>query len=377
MGFTRRVLGWISWLQHRKILVMGLIVGLEILIGLADYVVSDDVPITALHYITIALATVMFGRIGAVIVSIEATISFYISSYVALGQSLENLAVPGVGLTFLIFLAVSAGVILILRLLESLQNTNAALSEKLALLQASRAQVELLTSERERLRLARELHDGVAKTLLGVEYSATALSRLVPASNSQALDKIRFIEKVCRDEVRQLREIILDLRQGYKTPLFELLTTYLERWQVAFNIEVHSNLTGTDNGLQPAVVYELMAIVEEGLENVQRHSEADRVKFEVSITDHITVRISDDGVGLSDQLLQYYQTPDIKPRAGTSLAQPFRSEDGRLHFGLNGMIERAEWLGGTLRLERATEGGLLVELIAPIKLGIEPDRLEA
>ena len=249
MEFTRRVLGIIGWLRQRKIIVIGLIVVLEILIGLTDYLVSDKIPITALHYLTIALATVILGWPGALALSVEATFSFYLSSYVTQGQPLINLALPSLVLTFLVFLAVSAGVVLILHLLNSLQAANEVLSERLRQLQASRAQVELLTGERERVRLARELHDGVAKTLSGIEYSAAALARLVPVSNTQALDKIRFIEKVCHDEARQLREVILDLRQGYKTPLFELLHTYLERWQVAYNVEIINHLSGPDADL--------------------------------------------------------------------------------------------------------------------------------
>ncbi len=372
MVFTRRILKFIGWLRVRKILVIGLIFTLESLIGIIDYVVSDEVPITSLHYLTIALASIIYGWRGAITISLMATISFYVSSYTALNRPVEKLAVPSVGLTFFIFLLVSAGVVLILNLLNSLEISNQTLSDKLIQLQASRAQVELLTSERERLRLARELHDGVAKTLVGVEYNAIALGRMLPPDNLVALERAHFIEKVCHDEAQQLREVILNLRQGYKEPLFELVESYLQRWKIAYNFQTQLTITGSDLNLNPTLVYELMSILEESLENIQRHSQANRVWVSLNITDQVRLQVRDDGIGPTPAVWDYFRQP--APTSQTSLTvPPFKTADGRPHFGLTGMRERAEWLNGQLDFVRAPEGGLQIELELPIKAGSSPD----
>ena len=372
MAFTRWILGVISWLRHHKIQVILMVIGLEALIGLADFLFSNEIPVPALHYITIGLITILYGWRGAVGLSVLATVSYYVANYGLLGQPSWNHArylLPSITSTFLIFLVVSAGVVLILNLLTSLEASNRTLSEKLAQLEASRAQIELLTSERERLRLARELHDGVAKTLLGVEYNAAALAQMIPPHNTMALDKAHFIEKVCHDEAQQLREVILDLRQGYKEPLFDLIAEYLQRWQRAYNFEVTYTHQGSDQNLAPALLYELMSILEEALENIQRHSGAKRVGVNLVINGSLVMSITDNGGGLSQEMWQKFkavENPDRGPNHTSLIIPSFRTDDGRPHFGLTGMSERAEWLGGQLNLESLPRGGLKVEVVIPL-----------
>ncbi|HEX2916516.1 MAG TPA: ATP-binding protein [Chloroflexia bacterium] len=367
MSFAHRAMSFINWLRNNKGPVLLTIVVLEILIGFLDYWVADDVPITDLHFITIALAAVLFDWAGIVAISITATILFYVATYVADGRPLAQIAIPSAGLTFLIFLGIGASALLILRLLKSLHVSNQELSEKLQQLQASRARIELLTSERERTRLARELHDGVAKTLLGVEYSAAALAQALPPGNSLALERAHFIQNICHTEGEQLRQVILDLRQGNKEPLFASVKEYLRRWEVAYNSQTDLKLSGSDQDIDPSTVYELMAIIEEALENVQRHSSANKVWVTLAVNDQtVALKIRDNGKGLAPEILEHFKQSLQAETALYNLTQPFRGTDGRPRFGLTGMIERAEWLGGKLLLANDPEGGMSIEVIVPV-----------
>ena len=85
------------------------------------------------------------------------------------------------------------------------------------------------------------------------------------------------------------------------------------------------------------------------------------------------------GQGLDEKTMAYYQPLDTGQHTGPHLVEPLRSADGQPHFGLAGMIERAEWLGGSLTLGRAAQGGLSLELNVPLKPDgpLSQTRLEA
>lgn len=368
MSFAQRAFKIIGWLQARRAFIAVIIFVLEIVIGFADYWITEAAPITELHYITIALAAVIYGWGGVIAISLVATISYYLSNDFALGRPLTSFTIPSIALTLGIFLLVGASAMLILRLLTSLNWSNLALSDKLQQLQASRARIELLVSERERTRLARELHDGVAKTLLGVEYSAGALAQAIP-ENSPAHDKAIFIRDICHTEGQQLREVILDLRQGYNEPLFNLVSHYLQRWQIAYNSQTHLETSGSDENLDSNLVYEVMAILEEALENVQRHSQAEQVWVKIEINGEFRMEIRDNGRGLEPDLLAYLQeqeTINLPNNKKHYITQTWRGKDGRPRFGMIGMIERAEWMGGTLELSNAPQGGLCIVVSVPL-----------
>jgi signal transduction histidine kinase len=368
LSFAQRAFKTIGWLQAHRVSIALVIILLEVIIGFSDFWVTEAAPITELHYITIALAAVIYDWAGVIAISLVATVSFFLSNFAAVGRPITQLTIPGIVLTLIIFLMIGASAMLILRLMTSLNLSNMALSDKLQQLQASRARIELLVSERERTRLARELHDGVAKTLLGVEYSAGALAQAL-LDNNTAYKKAIFIRDICHNEGQQLREVILDLRQGYKDPLFQLVSNYLQRWQIAYNSQTYLETIGSDENLDPNLVYEIMAILEEALENVQRHSMAGQVWVKIETNGELRMEIRDDGKGLEPDLLAYLQdqkTINLPNNKKHYIPQAWRGKDGRPRFGMIGMIERAEWLNGTLDLKQAPEGGLFIMVKVPI-----------
>ncbi|MGH9276848.1 MAG: sensor histidine kinase, partial [Acidimicrobiales bacterium] len=84
----------------------------------------------------------------------------------------------------------------------------------------------------------------------------------------------------------------------------------------------------------------VVAVVREGLSNAARHAAASRVEVRVTCTDHLTVRIRDDGVGIAPE--------------------PQRSS------GLRNLTDRAEALGGTLSVEPGPSGGTLLVWSVPL-----------
>lgn len=357
----------IAKLRAYRYLVALVMAFLELLIGLGDYSISNDVPITQLHFVIISLAAIIAGWPGMVLLSAAATGSYYLSNFLLPGKPLHAAAIPGTALTLLIFLLIGAAVLLIIHLLASLQQTNQVLSEKVNQIQATNLRLELLTRERERNRLARALHQGVIKTLLGVEYTASYLGRIVPADNLAAQKQARFIQTIAHSESEKVRDIILNLRTSLKTPLFQLVNTYLERWEQSYGIAGFLSLSGGDEHLEPALVYEVMAIVEEALENIARHSAATEARISLECTGpELRLVVEDNGQGLTGEVLEYLQPGSKGGTAQEGLLNFYRDSMGRLHFGLRGMCERAEALGGTFQTGSSAEGGLRITVTVPV-----------
>lgn len=350
-------------------MVAGFIIVWEIVVYFLDYFISADAPVAQLHSISIILATINFGISGAILVATSSTSLFYLANFLDKDRLLDLTFIPAVFLTFFLFILVGAAALIIIRLLSSLEETNRALADKLNQLQSNAAHIELLTAERERNRLARELHDGVAKTLFGIEYAAGALERLLPEEIPQikmARQQAQFIQEVCRNEGQAVRDIILDLRRGYEEPLFSLIGEYLKRWQLAYSHPVHFKAEGCDTCFSPSVAYEVMAILEEALENIHRHSQAREVWVEVQTGDKLGLQleIRDDGIGLQGELgenLKVLGYPGLLHRM-----QPLVGSVGDYHFGLTGMTERVNWLNGQLELTPAPEGGLRIKVYIPL-----------
>ncbi len=341
----------------------------EIVIYFLDFLISTDVPVTQLHAISIILGAIIFGVVGIIVVSVSSTLLFYLANFVDKGRDLQVAVIPAVLLTLFIFLMVGVSALLIIRLLTSQEQSKRALADKLQQLQASAARIELLTAERERNRLARELHDGVAKTLFGIEYAAGALEKMLPHDTIQAhpaRQQAHFIQEICRHEGQAVREIILNLRQGYDEPLYKLMQDYLKRWQLAYGQPVHFSASGPEADFSPSVAYEIMAILEEALENVHRHSQAQTVWVAAQTSDkhYLELEIRDNGIGLSAELRDSLQARGYPGKLNG--VEPLIDPAGRYHFGLTGMIERTSWLNGEFEMTSALEGGLKLKICIPL-----------
>jgi two-component system sensor histidine kinase DegS len=199
--------------------------------------------------------------------------------------------------------------------------------------------------ERERARLARELHDGpvqgLANAIFRLQYCETLLQR-DPEDLRAALAEI---ERDLRTSLGELRRGIRDLRP---TALEELglapaLRHYCDEFGRHFGLNVRAELDALERRLPADVELALFGVVQEALQNVRKHAAADRVRVTASRgPTWLTVRVEDDGRGF----------------------EPARTPQGET-FGLAGMQERAALIGGTLRIARRRGGGTTVELRVP------------
>jgi two-component system sensor histidine kinase DegS len=205
------------------------------------------------------------------------------------------------------------------------------------------------TREDERRRLARDLHDGPAQTLaaalFGVDLAVNALDR-APAT---ARDELLAARAMVRDALDDVRALMAGLRprlleeRGLVAALNGLAAT-----PPLWGTEVSVETEGIGRGVRlPAdVELALFRIAQEAVSNARRHGVASRVRVSLAVRPGIAeLVVVDDGRG-------FLWEPEI--------GWPSRGE------GLPGMRERAELLGGTLRVESAPGAGTRIAVMLPL-----------
>lgn len=217
-----------------------------------------------------------------------------------------------------------------------------------------RDRTEALATERERMRVARELHDSLAKTVEGLSLSATVLSRRCGRDPAAAAPLADQLAADARDAALQARALMADLRPSDAEAGGSLPEVVRRRVEIFAHrsgrrIEFQNELSagGDFSPLGPVERHELLSILGEALLNAQRHGDAACTTVILGRWPKgIRLTIRDDGAGIS-------APPDLDRLRAAG------------HFGLVGMHERARALGGELSVEPAQGGGTLVTLVVP------------
>jgi signal transduction histidine kinase len=230
----------------------------------------------------------------------------------------------------------------ILRTFAASAATAVALAQSV---RADRLRSSLAAAEAERRRWARELHDETLQALGGLRVLlSTALRREDPQAGKDAMrDAVGRIEV----EIENLRSIIADLRPaaldelGLHVAIDTLIDRHLERsgLEIDRKLEI-AGISGEQ--LHEDLETTVYRLVQEALTNVAKHARASRVRVSVQAADgEIRIEVRDDGAGFD---------PKAVNRG----------------YGLDGMKERVDLAGGTLRIESG-EGGTLLSANLPAR----------
>jgi signal transduction histidine kinase len=213
-----------------------------------------------------------------------------------------------------------------------------------------RDQTAALGAERERLRVARELHDSLAKTVEGLAMTASVLPSRCQRDPSAAAELARTLAEDARRAAVEARALMSDLRPAaVDLPLAQAVRERAEGFAERAGIEVEVNCdSGGAREPSSSGAHELLRILGEALANAVRHGGARHVAVSLGVErEALVLRVTDDGAGLPEGV-----DFDRLKAAG--------------HYGLAGMDERARSIGGTLELEPRAGGGAVVTARIPI-----------
>lgn len=204
-------------------------------------------------------------------------------------------------------------------------------------------EAEELAATRERNRLAREIHDSLGHylTVVNMQIEAARAVQAVDAARSRdALDKA---QSLTQEGLREIRRSVAALRASplENQPLTAAIQQIVDDSR-ASGLRVEMETAGSTRALSAAAELTLYRAAQEGLTNVRKHAAASSARLKLSFTDEDQVRLSvtDDGVGADD-------------------SQPARG------FGLLGLYERAQLLGGRVRTKTKPGAGFALEVEVP------------
>ncbi|MDK2824497.1 MAG: two-component system, NarL family, sensor histidine kinase DegS [Clostridia bacterium] len=204
--------------------------------------------------------------------------------------------------------------------------------------------------EEERRRVAREIHDGPAQSMANIVLRAEFCERLIDKDVILAKKEIRQLKELVRNSLKDVRKIIYDLRPMALDDLglIPAVTRYIEEFVERFGIKIDFLPSQTKTRLPNTLEVAIFRIIQEALQNVQKHSEGKKVKIDLNITEtEVNLYIEDDGKGF---------------KVSKVLAD--KDRDG---YGLLGMRERVELLNGQFNILSESGKGTSISINIPIQ----------
>ena len=208
----------------------------------------------------------------------------------------------------------------------------------------------------ERTRIAQELHDTLLQTFLSASMQLGVAVDSVP-EESPVKPRLDRVLQIMGRGIEEGRSTIQGLRSS-DCPTRDLVIALSDieqelscRPDIDFRVEV----TGRQQPLNPLIQQEVYRIGREALLNAFCHSGAKHVEFQLEYADReLQMRVRDDGIGIDPQVLR----------------------DGREgHWGLAGMRERAERMGGLVKISSSPRNGTEVRLCIPSGIAFHSSRI--
>lgn len=210
--------------------------------------------------------------------------------------------------------------------------------------------------EHERKRIARELHDDTVQSVIAVIQSLDLTKTWLESDPERAKQMMSLARQQATEIVTSLRQLIGGLRPPALEELglvsaVEMLIADVKTPEVSFSAN------GAIRRLDEAHELTLFRIIQEGLNNTIKHSQANRLTIQLTYdADHVELRLSDDGEGF---------TPP----------SDLRQFSAKRHYGLLGIQERVSGLDGLFELNSRTGQGTILKVYLPLNGGVQPDHL--
>ncbi len=205
--------------------------------------------------------------------------------------------------------------------------------------------------EHERRRLAGEIHDGISQRIVSLFFHLSAAADAIPGAPDIAAEQVALAQELAAAALDETRSAIAGLRPPILDDLG--LAASLESLGHSFpqlDVQVEATRSRMAEHIETAVY----RTAQEALQNVAKHANAHSVRVRLYLQrDRMVLEVADDGTGFD-------------PAAAGGGAGPGPGTGAPTGFGLAGMRERAELLGGRLELASSPERGTTVRLTVPL-----------
>ncbi|MFA8437288.1 sensor histidine kinase [Pueribacillus sp. YX66] len=202
--------------------------------------------------------------------------------------------------------------------------------------------------EEERRRLSREIHDGPAQMLANMLLRAEIIEKKFSSDDPEAvIQEFRQLRELVRESLREVRSIIYDLRPMALDDLglIPTLMKYLNTAKDNFGVPIVFKTLGVERRLSSKLEIAVFRLIQESVQNACKHAEATEIEVKVEFQEEaITLSVKDDGKG-------------------------FNVDEKRENsFGLIGMSERVDLLGGKFIINSSPERGTLILIQIPVEV---------
>jgi signal transduction histidine kinase len=200
----------------------------------------------------------------------------------------------------------------------------------------------------ERARLAREIHDTLAQGFVGISSQLDAVAMSMPGESSAARTYLDLARRMARHSLTEARRSVMDLRASALDgqDLAAAIQSGTRMWTAGSGVSVDVDIEGPSAQLPEEMEQHLLRITQEAVTNALKHASAHTIGVKLHLESRkLYLRVVDDGRGFDQQ-------------------NAFSSRGG--HFGLIGMRERAERMGGELRLASHPGEGTELEVTVPL-----------
>ena len=203
------------------------------------------------------------------------------------------------------------------------------------------SQAEELAATQERNRLAREIHDNLGHYLTIVNVQIEAAKLTSESDPTRALDALNKAQELAQKGLNSVRESVAALRVSpvEGRSIDEAISELIEESQAA-GVQTDFKVIGKKKPVESKTALALYRVIQEGLTNVRKYANASHVEVELDFSqlDRIRLLLRDDGVGAADT-------------------------DGG--FGLIGLRERVQLLGGEFKIQTQPGQGFQIDVTLP------------
>jgi len=206
----------------------------------------------------------------------------------------------------------------------------------------------LSAEEKERKRIARELHDGIGQALSAIKFSVeNSLRQLRDGSDQPELESLQAIIPLTQKTIEEVRSIVKDLRPSILDDLGILATInwFCREFQKVYTgIRIKSKIDVQENNIPSALKTVIYRILQEALNNIAKHSSADLVTLSlIEQANRVKLTVEDNGVGFD-------------------VSKTISMTPSRRGFGLASMSERAGLSGADFQITSEAAKGTTIQV---------------